>query len=385
MFDDAGRAYIDLYNNVPSVGHCHPDVVEAMYRQARELNTHTRYLHDSVLNYAERLLKTMPEELGHAMFTSSGSEANELALRIARDYTGGTGVIVTKYAYHGSTITLDGLSPSMGDRTAITPDARFVDAPRFNPEAPEKTGQLFAAQVREAFQDMRRNGIKPAALLVDTLFTSDGVFADPAGFLAEAAEVTREAGALFIADEVQAGFGRTGSHMWGFQRHGLVPDMVTLGKPMGNGYPMAGVAVKPHVVDRFGREASYFNTFAGNPVFSEVGLAVLDVIEEEHLMENAAEVGAVLIDGLRSLATQSPAIADVRGAGLYLGVETVDENGRPDGERARRLVNFLREEGALVGLAGAASNVLKIRPPLCLRADQAKSFIEMLRRSLNRG
>lgn len=382
VFDREGKRYLDLYNNVQSVGHCHPRVVAALAAQAGRLNVHTRYLHETVLDYAERLLATMPAELSHVMFTCTGSEANDLALRIACDYTGGTGVIVTRYAYHGITSAVAALSPSMGSYVPVAGDARLVPPPRHLPGTPQEVGRRFAAQVREALADMRRHGIKPAALLVDTLFTSDGVFADPPGFLAEAVAAVREAGAVLIADEVQPGFGRTGSHFWGFERHGLVPDLVTLGKPMGNGHPLAGLAVKPEVLERFAHHAAYFNTFGGNPVSAAVGLAVLEVIEEEHLMENARRVGAFIMAGLQSLAGQVDGLGDVRGAGLFIGADIVDGQGAPATRRARSIVNAMRSEGFLIGAAGPASSVLKIRPPLCLGMREAEHFLDGLGRVL---
>lgn len=382
LYDRAGRAYLDLYNNVASVGHSHPRVVEALARQAGELNTHTRYLHEGVLDYAEKLLATMPAALGNVMFTCTGSEANDLALRIARDYTGGTGVIVTRYAYHGMTSAIAELSPSVGDYVPLGRDIRVVDAPLHLPEDPQRVGQLFAAQVRAALDDMQRHGIRPAALLVDTLFTSDGVFADPPGFLREAVEAVRAAGGLFIADEVQPGFGRTGTHMWGFERHGLVPDLVTLGKPMGNGHPLAGLTVRPQILERFGRNASYFNTFGGNPVSAAVGLAVLQVIEDEGLQENARRVGAQLKEGLEGLAREHACLGQVRGAGLFIGVDVVDGQGIADGPTARRITNLLRDEGMLIGVSGAQNNALKIRPQLCFSAENVEQFLAALQRVL---
>ncbi|MBE8591309.1 aspartate aminotransferase family protein [Pseudomonas sp. MAFF 301449] len=382
VFDHNGKAYLDLYNNVQSVGHCHPKVVAALTKQAGQLNVHTRYLHESVLDYAEKLLATMPAELGHVMFTCTGSEANDLALRIACDYTGGTGVIVTQYAYHGITSAIAALSPSMGDYVPVARDARLVPPPEYLSGTPEQVGKRFAAQVREALSDMRHHGIKPAALLVDTLFTSDGVFADPPGFLAEAVAAVREAGGVFIADEVQPGFGRTGSHMWGFERHGLVPDIATLGKPMGNGHPMAGLTVRPEMLERFGRNAAYFNTFGGNPVSAAVGLAVLEVIEEEGLMANAQRVGIALKDGLENLVQYKAQLGAIRGSGLFIGVDVIDEQGRADGARARVLVNELRNEGFLIGAAGPASSVLKIRPPLCFDLRSAERFLDAMARVL---
>ncbi|WP_178125049.1 MULTISPECIES: aspartate aminotransferase family protein [unclassified Pseudomonas] len=383
LYDSNGRRYLDLYNNVASIGHCHPRVVQALSSQAAELNTHTRYLHEGVLDYAEKLLATLPGELSQMMFTCTGSEANDLALRIARDYSGGTGVIVTRYAYHGMTLAIAELSPSVGDYVPLSKDCRVVNAPLHDPQHPERVGQVFAAEVRAAIADMLRHGIRPAALLVDTLFTSDGVFADPPGFLAEAVNAIRDAGGLFIADEVQPGFARTGTHMWGFERHGLVPDLVTMGKPMGNGHPLAGLAVRPSILQRFGRNASYFNTFGGNPVSAAVGLAVLQVIEEEQLQANALKVGLLLKQGLESLAADHQRLGAVRGAGLFLGVDVLAPmSAEMDPQTARHMVNLLRDEGMLIGVAGAANSTLKIRPPLCFSEDQVELFLAAMARVL---
>jgi len=377
LYDKAGRGFLDLYNNVASVGHSHPKIVEAMARQAAQLCTHTRYLHEGVLDYAEKLLATMPDAINHLMLTCTGSEANDLALRIARDYTSGSGVIVTEYAYHGMTTAIAELSPSEGEYVPLARDCRLVPAPYYCADNPAQTGMVFAQSVRSALANMRRHGIRPAALLVDTLFTSDGVFADPPGFLAEAVHAVREAGGLLIADEVQPGFARTGSHFWGFARHGLVPDLITMGKPMGNGYPMAGVAMRSQVLQRFGEESGFFNTFAGNPVAAATGLAVLQVIEEEGLQDNARNIGQLLKDGLQSIAKESSALGQVRGAGLFLGVD-VHQNGEPSAATARRIVNALRDEGMLIGVAGLHSNILKIRPQLCFEHHHAEQFLDTL-------
>jgi len=379
LYDKSGRGFLDLYNNVASIGHSHPKVVEAMSRQAAQLCTHTRYLHEGVLDYAETLLATMPEAVNHLMLTCTGSEANDLALRIARDYTGGSGVIVAEYAYHGMTTAIAELSPSEGEYVPLSRDCRLVPAPYYFADNPAQVGTAFAQSVRDALANMRRHGIRPAALLVDTLFTSDGVFADPPGFLLEAVDAVREAGGVLIADEVQPGFARTGSHFWGFARHGLVPDLVTMGKPMGNGYPMAGVAMRSQVLQRFGEQSGFFNTFAGNPVAAAVGLAVLQVIEEEGLQDNARSIGQLLKDGLQSIADECSALGQVRGAGLFLGVD-VHDDGAPSAARARRIVNALRDEGMLIGVAGLHSNILKIRPQLCFESHHAEQFLNTLRK-----
>jgi 4-aminobutyrate aminotransferase-like enzyme len=380
LYDADGSAYLDVYNNVASVGHCHPHVVEALSRQAATLNTHTRYLTDGILDYAERLLGYFPEELAHVMFTCTGSEANDLAYRAARTFTGGTGVIITELAYHGVTIAISEMSPSLGDGIVLPPHVRTVPAPNAYHADGGDVGEAFAAHVRLAIADMKAHGIKPAALLVDTIFSSDGVLSDPAGFLAPAAAAISEAGGLLIADEVQPGFGRTGEGMWGFSRHGVVPDIVTMGKPMGNGHPMAAMVARPEILETFGKRTRYFNTFGGNPVSCAVGMAVLDVIEQSHLIENAKDVGSYLRDGLRGLATHHELIGDVRGAGLFIGVELVtDRTTRsPATAATARLVNGLREKRVLISAAGLHANVLKIRPPLVFSRGNADHFLSAL-------
>lgn len=383
LYDAEGRAYLDTYNNVASCGHCHPRIVAAMAEQAGLFASHTRYLHDRVLTLAERLLGTMPAEMGHVMFTCTGSEANDLALRIARAATGGSGVIVTENAYHGVTASVAEFSPSLGSGVPLGPHVRTVPPPyprRFAGDA----AQGFADAVQAAIDDLNRHGIRPAVLIVDTIFSSDGVFADPTGVLGPAVAAIRAAGGIFIADEVQPGFGRTGAGMWGFSRHGIVPDMISMGKPMGNGYPLAALALRPEVIAEFGRNARYFNTFGGNAVAAAVGNAVLDVIADEGLIENARTVGAGFADTLRDLARQYAGLGQVRAAGLFLGVD-VETDGRPDGARAGRLVNGLREEGVLISATGPKGHVLKIRPPLTFSAENVAFFADRLERVLRRG
>ena len=381
LYDKDGKAYLDTYNNVASVGHCHPHVVAAMARQAGVLASHTRYLHEGVLAYAERLLGHFPAELSHVMFTCTGSEANDLAFRIARAHTGGTGFIVTENAYHGVTYAIAGMSPSLGSGVDLGEHVRVVPAPRTGGE----TGAEFAAGVQAAIADMQRHGIKPAALIVDTVFSSDGVFADPAGFLAPAVAAIRAAGGLFIADEVQPGFGRTGAAMWGFQRHDVLPDMVSLGKPMGNGYPVAGLVMQPRVIEAFGAKARYFNTFGGNAVAAATAMAVLEVIEGEGLQANCAKVGAAFAEGLRGLAKGHAALGELRAVGLFLGQDIVDGEGRPDAARAGWIVNRLREEGVLISATGPKGHVLKIRPPMVFSVENVAFFLDRLERVLKAG
>ena len=380
LYDRDGNAYLDAYNNVASVGHCHPDVVAALVNQSGLLNTHTRYLSTGIVEYAERLLATLPDGLEKLMLTCTGSEANDLACRIARAATGGTGFIVTEFAYHGLTIAISELSPSLGAGVQLAGTTRTVPAPdRYRADDPA-IGETFAAGVRAAIADLRSAGIQPAALLTDTIFSSDGILPDPAGFLAPAVAAIREAGGLFISDEVQAGFGRTGAGMWGFSRHAVVPDIVTMGKPMGNGYPVAGIATKSDLVEEFGRRTRYFNTFGGSPVACAVGLAVLDVLEHEQLITNARAVGARLRDGLSELAARHELIGDVRGAGLFVGVELVSDRATkaPAAEAATRIVNGLRDRGVLISSTGPLLNVLKIRPPLVFSHDQADLLVNAM-------
>ncbi len=377
LYDRDGNAYLDTYNNVASVGHCHPRVVAAMADQAATLATHTRYLHDAVLDYAERLLAHFPAPLTHVMFTCTGSEANDLALRIARAKTGGTGIIVTDNAYHGVTLATAEMSMSIGPAVAPGPTVFPVPAPTAA-NYPGDLGAGFAAAVTAATERMKAQGIKPCALIVDTIFSSDAVLPDPAGFLAPAAAAIRAAGGLFIADEVQPGFGRTGSQMWGFQRHGLVPDMVSLGKPMGNGYPMAGLVVQPDVVADFGAMARYFNTFGGNAVAASVGMAVLNVIRDEGLQANALHTGRAFHDGLKALATRHPCLGDTRSAGLFLGQDIIDDTGAPDPIRAARIVNALRQARVLISATGPRGHILKIRPPMVFTTDHVALFLDRM-------
>jgi 4-aminobutyrate aminotransferase-like enzyme len=377
MFDAEGRRYLDLYNNVPSVGHSHPRVVEAIRRQTGLLNTHTRYLNEVVDGYAERLLATFPPAIDHLVLTCTGSEANDLALRIAKVATGSAGFIVTETAYHGNTAAVTDVSPSSHPGRPLPPHVRVIPAPDLFRAPDGDLGERFAEAVRWAIADLERSGLGFAGLLVDTIFSSDGVYADPAGFLAPAAKIVHDHKGLFIADEVQPGFGRTGAALWGFARHGVVPDIVTMGKPMGNGFPMGGVAARAALLDRFAADVKYFNTFGGNPVAAAAGFAVLDVIEDEGLIDNARIVGGHLMDRLSEMGDRHVQIGDVRGAGLFIGLELVRNRDarEPAPEIASLVINRLRHRGILVGAAGRYGNTLKIRPPLCFSKDHVNTFI----------
>jgi 4-aminobutyrate aminotransferase-like enzyme len=379
LYDASGQAYLDAYNNVPSVGHCHPRVVEAIARQAATLNTHTRYANTEILAYAERLLATYPAEIGHVMFTCTGSEAVDLALRIARFRTGGEGTVITANAYHGVTAAAAEISPSLGPGVPLGRSVRTVAPPAQGAEG-EEAIEAFAARVSAAIADLRRHGIKFGAFIADSLFSSDGIRPDPPGFLRPVVDAVHDAGGLYIADEVQPGFARTGDAMWGFQRHGIVPDLAVMGKPMGNGMPIAGVAARPEVVEEFGRKIRYFNTFGGNSVCVAAAAAVLDVIDAEGLQENARAVGRYLLETLRQIAEDTPRVDSVRGVGLYAGVDFVRPGtAEPDGDAAIAVVNGLRDRHVLISATGPHGNTLKIRPPLPF----ARSHVDQLAAALS--
>ena len=392
LYDAGGVAYLDAYNNVPSVGHAHPRVVEATSRQVSRLNIHNRYLHEGVVEYAERILATFPAALGNITFTCTGSESNDLALRMAACTTGARGVIVTEAAYHGNTELVTGVSPTMLKQGGVPPAVRVIAAPDWRGRSDgaaraEQLSQEFAARVQAAIEDLRRSGVGFSALLVDSIFSSDGVFAEPAGFLGGAVDAVHRAGGLFIADEVQSGFGRLGESLWGFDRHGVQPDVVTLGKPMGNGYPVGGVVTRPDILATFCAKYGYFNTFGGSPVAAAAGLAVLEVIEEEGLIENARRVGEHLRRRLGDLSDRHAHLGEVRGAGLYVGVDVIADDGDGEGRGragspapalAQTLINGLRERRVLIGAAGKFGHVLKIRPPLCFAMADADSLVDAL-------
>ncbi|MTH63042.1 aminotransferase class III-fold pyridoxal phosphate-dependent enzyme [Paracoccus sp. DK608] len=368
LFDSQGHEYLDAYNNVVSVGHCHPHVVQAVHRQLSTLCTHTRYIQEGILDYAETMLPSYGGRIaagGHMMFTCTGSEANDLALRIAKHATGKRGIIITEEAYHGNSDLTAGISASLGEASPLGEWVRTVPAPDSYLGNPDALGQKMAEDVTRQAWHLKRNGDGLAAFIADSLFSSDGVFATP-GVLKPVADAVRAAGGLFVADEVQSGFGRSGDEFWGFQRHGIDPDIVSMGKPMGNGYPVAGIAVVPDVVERFGRDTRYFNTFGGNGVAMAAAMATLQVVRDENLQANAKAMGEKIQSGFRSLAARFPGIGDVRGAGLYIGVEMVADRATKaaDADAATRIVNGLREKRVLISATGPRANVLKIRPPL---------------------
>lgn len=374
LFDAEGNRYLDAYNNVASVGHCHPHVVDAVTRQMSTLNTHTRYLHEGIVGYSERLLATMPSSIDQVMYACTGSEANDLALRVAQMYTGHKGIIVTSDAYHGNTEAVTAISPSLGGNS-LGPHVRTVPAPDSYRTPPGQLAARFAADVSRAIDKLCAAGYGFSCLVVDTIFSSDGIYPD-ASVLEPTAEVVRSAGGVLIADEVQPGFGRTGEAMWGFLRHGVVPDLVTMGKPMANGIPVSALAATSEVLAPFSLDVPYFNTFGGNPVSMAAAAAVMDVIEDEKLQLHAAEVGAMLRTELRALAADHVRLGDIRGTGLYTGVEVVDDPAArtPDRAGALHIVNELRNRRVLISVCGQDGNVLKVRPPLVFSRSDVDWF-----------
>ena len=383
LWDAEGREYLDCYNNVPHVGHCHPKVVEAICAQAGRLNTHTRYLHEGIVNYADDLTGTLADPLNAMMFTCTGSEANDIALRMARAVTGATGVIATDHTYHGNTMAVSQLS-----RTNPPPDrwdnVEFVPAPdSYRPVSP----QGWAAQVQTAIERLAARGHGLSALIICPYFANEGFPDLPSGWTGPAIAAVRDAGGVIIADEVQPGFGRLGTHFWGHEKAGVRPDIVTMGKPMGNGHPVAGVVTSRATMAAFRDTFRYFNTFGGNPVSMAAAQAVLDVIREEGLQDNAREVGEYARAGLSDLATRHAAIGDVRGSGLFFGAELVmDRDARtPATAYAKKVANALRQKGVLMNFLGIHYNVLKIRPPMVFSPRRCRPHAEGRRRGFDRG
>ncbi|MGH8247569.1 MAG: aspartate aminotransferase family protein [Gammaproteobacteria bacterium] len=383
LFGADGKRYLDVYNNVPHVGHCHPHVVEALARQAKTLNVHTRYLHETILEYGERLTATFDPTLSMVLFTCTGSEANDIALRMARLCTGGTGIICTNMTYHGNTTAVDELATLFHDNRAIGPNARAVPFPdSYRPLrglTGEALGEAYADEVQAAIEAFKKDGVRFAGMLVCPIFANEGLPRVPPGFMKQAMQHVRDAGGLFIADEVQAGFGRTG-RMWGYQVDGVVPDIVTLGKPMGNGHPLAAVVARADLVNRFRDQVMYFNTFGGNPVSCAVGMAVLDVMERENLIENARVTGDYVRDGLRRLQKKHDLIGDVRGHGLWIGAELVRDGKtkEPAADEAKRAINLMKDRGVLMGRIGQYDNVLKMRPPMPFGREHADLLLSTL-------
>jgi 4-aminobutyrate aminotransferase-like enzyme/Ser/Thr protein kinase RdoA (MazF antagonist) len=385
LFDGAGRRYLDLVNNVCHVGHCHPLVVAAIQRQAAVLNTNTRYLHDLLVEYARRLADTFPEPLSVCYFVCTGSEANDLALRLAWAATGSRETVVLDHAYHGNSPSLIEISPYKCDGPGgegLASHAHKVPMPdpfRGLHRGPG-SGEAYAGEVAAVVESLRLQGRRPGAFIAESLLGCGGQVLFPEGFLDTSFEAVRAAGGVCIADEVQVGFGRVGSHFWAFELQGVVPDIVTLGKPIGNGHPLAAVVTTPEIAAAFENGMEYFNTFGGNPVSCAAGLAVLEVMETEGLQGHALSLGQRLLSGLGKLADRHLLIGDVRGSGLFLGVELVKdrETLEPAPVEADAVIQALREDGILLSTDGPDHNVLKIKPPMVLDEADVDLFLERL-------
>ncbi len=371
LYDDEGRQYLDAYNNVAHVGHCHPRVVEAGVRQMQTLNTNTRYLHETILNYAERLTSTLPDPLNVCYFVNSGSEANELAIRLARAHTNARDMIVLDHAYHGNTTTLIDLSPYKHDGpggNGAPPWVHKVPLPR-------------TAEDAQHVVDVIKTTDKLCGFIAESMPSVAGQIVLPQGYLTSVYDAVRNAGGMCIADEVQTGYGRIGTHFWAFESYGVVPDIVVLGKPIGNGHPIGAVITTREIAASFDNGMEFFSTFGGNTVSCAIGLAVLQVVQEENLQEHARTVGEQLLSDLRDLQKQHAVIADVRGSGLFIGVELIN-NEEPATKEAHRIVNAMRDSGILIGTDGPFHNVLKIRPPMPFSTTDADHFLATLQKLL---
>ena len=387
LYDDTGRAFLDVYNNVPLIGHSHPRVVQAVQKQVALLNTNTRYLHDNILRYAQRLTALLPAPLHVCFFVNSGSEANELALRLARTHTGREDIIVLEHAYHGHTSTLIDISPykfsgpgGKGQKPWVHVAPIADDYRGLYRRGDSELGKKYAAHVAWILEELKREGHEAAAFIAETLPSVAGQIVFPPGYLSEVYKHVRAAGAVCIADEVQVGFGRLGTHFWGFETQDVVPDIAVFGKPIGNAFPLAAVVTTAEVAASFANGMEFFSTFGGNPVACAAGLAVLDVLEENQLQRNALNVGAEWLRDLRALQAQYPLIGDVRGMGLFLGIDLVTDRDKrtPATTQAHYVVNRLRDLGILTGTDGPHHNVLKLRPPLIFSASDAAFFTSTL-------
>ncbi len=392
LISEEGQTYLDGVNNVCHVGHCHPHVVAAACRQMPVLNTNTRYLHDTIIEYAERLLAGFPDPLSVCYFVCTGSEANELALRMARTYTGRRDVITVDGAYHGNTQNLIDISPyknaGPGGQGAPSWVHQVVMPDGYR--GPYKgmgadTGARYAAHVGETVKRIQAGGSAPAAFICESMLGCGGQIVLPDNYLNEAFRKVRAAGGVCIVDEVQVGFGRAGSHFWAFETQQVVPDIVTLGKPMGNGHPLAAVITTSGIADAFANGMEYFNTFGGNPVSCAIGMAVLDVIENEDLQQNALKAGHRLLQGLKGLMEKYALIGDVRGLGLYVGVELVTDRQtlEPAPEHADYIINRMKDYGILISTDGPLHNVLKMKPPIVFTEKNAAEVVQVLDKVLS--
>lgn len=392
LYDEQGNEFLDCVNNVCHVGHCHPVVVAAGQSQMAALNTNTRYLHPLLIEYAQRLTATFPDGLDVCYFVNSGSEANELALRLAQTYTNNQQIIALEHGYHGNTQRLIDIShykfsgiggTGPGPLTSITPIPDVYKG-KYRGDGAESTAR-YIADFKRLCESLTAKGAPPAAFIAESISGCGGQVPYPQGYLKQAAEVVRAHGGIFIADEVQVGFGRIGTHMWAFEPQEVFPDIVTLGKPMGNGHPIAAVITTHEIASAFDTGMEYFNTFGGNPVSCAIGLAVLDVIENEQLMDNALTVGNYFMHQLEQLKTEFALIGDVRGSGLFIGVELINNGDvdEPATDIANKIIEHLRERRILLSTDGPDANVLKIKPPLVINKTDVDHIIGALQSALH--
>ena len=390
LYDAEGKRYLDCYNNVPHVGHCHPRVVDAIHQQASTLNTHTRYLHEGILDYVERLTSTFDSSLSTAIMACTGSEANDIALRMAHSTTGRTGIIATDSTYHGNTAAVSQLSTKMPPIGGVENHVRHVPTPDSYRPLGDQFGEPFTArfidELQQAIGALSKSKHGFSALIICPYFANEGFPDLPDTFMKETADVVHNAGGIIIADEVQPGFGRLGTHMWGHERVGIVPDIVTLGKPMANGHPVGAVVTTSDIMKSFRSGYRYFNTFGGNPVSCAAAMAVLDILEEDQLLDNAASVGRYAKTELTRLADRHDLIGDIRGQGLFFGAELVTDRAAktPAPQEADQLVNLLRQEGILTGTLGVHRCTLKIRPPMTFTRAHTDLLIHTLDELLSR-
>nr|XP_057923114.1 ethanolamine-phosphate phospho-lyase isoform X1 [Doryrhamphus excisus] len=390
MYDETGQRYLDCINNVAHVGHCHPDVVKAGAQQMELLNTNSRFLHDNLVLYAQKLQATLPEELSVFYFVNSGSEANDLALRLARQYAASQDIITLDNAYHGHVTSLIEISPYKFHHLSDAPPSPFVHVAsspdvyrgKYRRDHPDPA-TAYADEVRNIIEQVQNNGGKIAAFIAESLQSCGGQVIPPAGYFQQVAQHVRGAGGLFIADEVQVGFGRVGTHFWGFQLQGddFVPDIVTMGKPIGNGHPMSCVVTSRKVAQAFMASGmEYFNTFGGNPVSCAIGLAVLDVIVKEDLQTKALQVGEYLTSQLEAQKEKHPLIGDVRGCGLFVGVELVKDHLKltPATAEAQEVIYRLKEKRVLLSADGPHRNVLKFKPPMCFSTEDVDFVVDKI-------
>jgi 4-aminobutyrate aminotransferase-like enzyme len=388
LYDEKGKEYLDCVNNISHVGHCHPAVIQAAHEQNQLLNTNTRYLHDNIVELAEKLCRKLPKPLSICHFVNSGSEANELALRMARAYTGNDSTIVLDHAYHGNTDSLINISPYKFNGKGGQGKSKHVevvpmpDLFRGEFNNPKTAGKQYAQAVQEAIN--KHGG--GSTFMAESMLGCGGQIPLPNDFLAESYKLIRASSGVCISDEVQVGLGRVGSAYWGFETQEVIPDIVTIGKPLGNGHPIAAVVTTAEIASFFNNGMEYFNSFGGNPVSCAIGLSVLNVIEQEGLQQNALNVGNYLFSELCLLKDKFSLIGDVRGAGLFIGIELVEDRKtlKPATEKAKLITDKMKELGILLSTDGPHNNVIKIKPPLVFTQDNAKLLVDSLSKLLAR-